>query len=87
MRLLLSFYICAGLLILSSILFMPLRWLAQHDPYRNAHMLQSSINISGNAPQLDEDISFSLGLGQGEVYDPQETQTTHVLVRFILLIL
>ncbi|CAH8483124.1 unnamed protein product [Schistosoma margrebowiei] len=79
MRLILSFYICAGLLILSSILFMPLRWLAQHDPYRNAHMLQSSINISSNAPQLDEDISFSLGLGQGEVYDPQETQTTHVL--------
>ncbi|CAH8485207.1 unnamed protein product [Schistosoma haematobium] len=79
MHLILSFYVCAGLLILSSILFMPLRWLAQHDPYRNAHMLQSSINISSNAPQLDEDISFSLGLGQGEVYDPQETQTTHVL--------
>ncbi|XP_018649290.1 putative monocarboxylate transporter [Schistosoma mansoni] len=79
MRLILSFYICAGLLLLSSILFMPLRWLAQHDPYRNAHMLQSSIIISGNTPQLDEDISFSHGLGQSEVYDPQETQTTHVL--------
>ncbi|TNN07546.1 Monocarboxylate transporter 14 isoform 3 [Schistosoma japonicum] len=79
LRLISSFYLCAGLLILSSILFMPLRWLARHDPYRNAYTLQSSIITLDNTPQLDEDTSFSPGLGQFEVYDPQETQTTHVL--------
>ncbi|CAH8823734.1 unnamed protein product [Trichobilharzia szidati] len=87
MRIILAFYICAVLFILSSLLFMPLRWLARHDPYREVYCggLPSSVFVVGgdscHPDDGDELFSFcSYGSGQpDEVYDPQETQTTHIL--------
>ncbi|VDQ16985.1 unnamed protein product [Trichobilharzia regenti] len=92
MRIILAFYICAVLFILSSLLFMPLRWLAKHDRYREVYWGQpSSVLIVGSdschPDDGDELFSFcSYGSGQpDEVYDPQETQTTHILVRDLYL--
>ncbi|KAF5400722.1 hypothetical protein PHET_05594 [Paragonimus heterotremus] len=89
-----AFYACAILFVLTSLLFLPLRWLVRHDPCRYVCPISSPFH-KPDAPRPHSVVPPSQQCGQPmdetysmesahsthnkQRYDPQETQTTHIL--------
>ncbi|VDP94538.1 unnamed protein product [Echinostoma caproni] len=95
-RLVYAFYICAALFLLTSFLFMPLRWLARRDPVCTGtgpccsrfKRQRSATSGPGNSPDLNLVCPDVFPMGsmysiRGVQYDPQQTQTTQILVESI----
>ncbi|KAF8565281.1 hypothetical protein P879_02590 [Paragonimus westermani] len=89
-----AFYACAILFVLTSLLFLPLRWLVRHDPCRYVCPISSPFH-KPDVPRphcvvlpsqqcgqpMDETYSMESAHSAHNKphYDPQETQTTHIL--------
>ncbi|KAA3677442.1 uncharacterized protein DEA37_0012715 [Paragonimus westermani] len=90
-----AFYACAILFVLTSLLFLPLRWLVRHDPGRYVCPISSPFH-KPDVPRphcvvlpsqqcgqpMDETYSMESAHSahNKQHYDPQETQTTHILL-------
>ncbi|GAA53392.1 monocarboxylate transporter 12 [Clonorchis sinensis] len=77
-RLSVIFYLCAATFVLTSLLFLPLRWLARHDL---CCPLVATRGVPANSQQIT-DQGYALESAdlnpRTTCYNPQDTQTTHV---------